>query len=66
MPKYEYLCTNEACPTQPDIFTAERSIHEDDPGYSCYICGSRMRRIFEAPPVRFEGVGFYSTDNPKR
>ena len=61
MPRYEYTC-----PGDGEVIIIERSIHDDDPGYDCPICGTDLERVYEAPPVRFEGVGFYSTDNPKR
>ena len=34
---------------------------EDEPDYFCGSCGNKLRRIFTAPPVKFNGTGFYST-----
>lgn len=59
MPKYDYQC-NECGGVQE----LERSIHAEGDNPVC--CNQTMRRIWTAPPVRFEGTGFYTTDNPKR
>ena len=44
--------------------TVERSMFEEGPDPIC--CGMNMRRIFGSQPVKFNGSGFYTTDNPKR
>jgi len=59
VPKYDYRCIT--CGGQQEV---ERSIHAEADNPVC--CGEIMTRIYTAPPVRFEGAGFYSTDNPKR
>ena len=59
MPRYDYKC--EVCGGQQEV---ERSIHAEADNPIC--CQAVMTRLFNVPPVRFEGPGFYSTDNPKR
>lgn len=59
MPRYDYKC--EVCGGQQEV---ERSIHAEADNPIC--CQQVMTRLFSAIPVRFEGTGFYSTDNPKR
>jgi predicted nucleic acid-binding Zn ribbon protein len=34
---------------------------EAEQEYACGTCGSKLRRIYTAPPVKFNGTGFYST-----
>ena len=59
MPRYDYKC--EVCGGQQEV---ERSIHAEADNPVC--CQRIMGRLFSAVPVRFEGTGFYTTDNPKR
>ena len=59
MPSYEYRCAK--CVTQYEV---ERSIHAEASDPIC--CDTPMNRVYSAPPVRFNGTGFYTTDHPKR
>jgi predicted nucleic acid-binding Zn ribbon protein len=34
---------------------------DDEPDYFCEKCGDKLRRIYDATPVKFNGTGFYST-----
>jgi len=61
MPTYEYMC--ESCNKE---YTKIRGITEEDPGYSCDICNSNIKRIYSVPGAVFNGDGFYSTDNRKK
>ena len=56
---YDYKC--DVCGDQQEV---ERSIHAEADNPVC--CQTTMQRLWSAPPVRFNGTGFYSTDNPKR
>ena len=56
---YEYRCA--LC---NEIKIVERSIREDEIVPTC--CGMYAQRIYNPPPIKFNGAGFYSTDNPKR
>jgi putative FmdB family regulatory protein len=58
MPTYEYKC--RVCSVTQ---TVERSIHAESQSPLC--CSELMNRVFEAPPVKFNATGFYSTDNAK-
>jgi len=58
MPSYEYRCN--VCSTSQVV---ERSIHAESMSPMC--CGELASRVFEAPPVKFNSTGFYSTDNAK-
>jgi putative FmdB family regulatory protein len=58
---YEYDCMKCA-----QRYSKERSIKEDDPGYSCDICNSSLVRVYSNVGAVFNGSGFYSTDNRKR
>jgi putative FmdB family regulatory protein len=59
MPAYEYKCNK--CGIQYEV---ERSIHTEASDPIC--CDTAMSRVYYAPPVKFNGTGYYSTDNPKR
>ena len=62
MPVYEYKCTeNEEHP----LLSINRSISENDPGYTCSECEAEMVRHFSSFGIQFKGNGFYKTDNPK-
>ena len=49
------------CPGEGEKVTIERSIHEAESEFMCSTCGAKMVRIYTAPPVKFNGSGFYST-----
>jgi putative FmdB family regulatory protein len=57
--RYDYKCN--VCGGQQEI---ERSIHAEADSPIC--CQQSMTRLYSAPPVKFNGTGYYSTDNPKR
>lgn len=62
MPVYEYRCSyDEAHP----LMSVNRSIADNDPGYTCVECESSMVRHFTSFGIQFKGNGFYKTDNPK-
>jgi putative FmdB family regulatory protein len=61
MPVYEYVCTK--CSKD---YTFQRSIKEDDPGYTCETCNVSLERVYSNVGAVFNGSGFYSTDNRKR
>jgi putative FmdB family regulatory protein len=61
MPIYEYTCTN-GC---EGIIPKQRSIKEDDPGYSCETCKAPLKQVYSNVGVIFNGSGFYKTDNRK-
>jgi putative FmdB family regulatory protein len=54
---YAYKCTD--CNVTVDI---TRGISEPESAYECSDCGSVLFRVFQAPEVKFNGSGFYSTD----
>lgn len=56
MATYEYRCS--VCNIELDV---ERSMFEEAIDPQC--CGIAMRRTYSSPPVKFNGSGFYSTDN---
>jgi predicted nucleic acid-binding Zn ribbon protein len=45
--------------------SVNRSISENDPGYTCIECEADMVRHFSSFGIQFKGNGFYKTDNPK-
>lgn len=55
MATYEYECPGG------ERVIIERSIHEAESNYMCSVCGGKMIRVYTAPPVKFNGTGFYST-----
>ena len=61
MPAYEYSCLK--C---NEIVIKQRSIKEDDPGYTCEICNSNLMRVYSNTGVIFNGSGFYKTDYGKK
>lgn len=61
MPVYEYRCSG-GC---DGIVAKQRSIKEDDPGYSCDTCQSPLKQVYSNVGVIFNGPGFYKTDNGK-
>ena len=54
---YEYKCNQ--CNTNLEI---ERSITEEERAPICTHCYGTMSRVWNAPPITFNGVGFYTTD----
>ena len=61
MPIYEYKCE---C-SLDNIVTKERSINSVEPNYLCNDCGKRLQRHYGSFGIKFNGSGFYKTDNPK-
>ncbi len=47
-------------------YIKERSIKDDDPGYSCETCNTKLVRVYSNTGVIFNGSGYYSTDNRKK
>jgi putative FmdB family regulatory protein len=62
MPAYEYKCTGSCA----EIVIRVRSIKEDDPGYTCETCNSKLERVYSNVGALFNAPGFYSTDNRKK
>lgn len=57
MPTYSYRCTE--CSTAFDIQQA----FTDDALTECPTCQGRLRKVFSAVGVTFNGSGFYRTDS---
>ena len=57
MPTYSYRCTE--CGNAFDTVQA----FTDDSLTDCPACGGRLRKIFAAVGVTFNGSGFYRTDS---
>lgn len=57
MPTYSYSCTE--CSTAFDIQQA----FTDDALTVCPNCGGRLRKLYGAVGVTFNGSGFYRTDS---
>jgi putative FmdB family regulatory protein len=57
MPTYSYRCTE--C---DDAFDIQQSF-TDDSLTVCPACGGRLRKLFSAVGVTFNGSGFYRTDS---
>ena len=57
MPTYSYRCTE--CSTACDIQQA----FTDDALTECPTCQGRLRKVFSAVGVTFNGSGFYRTDS---
>lgn len=53
---YEY-----ECPGDGEIIQIKRGMTEPEGEYFCAVCGDRLRRVFSAPPIKFNAPGFYST-----
>lgn len=53
MPTYEYKC-----PDCSNTITITRSIEAEENKPICSSCAKEMVRIFDAPPIRFEGKGW--------
>ena len=56
MATYEYAC-GEDFSTQ----TIQRGMTDDEIIPLCDLCNRPMSRVYTAPPVKFNGTGFYST-----
>ena len=53
---YEYKCEKDSS-TQ----TIQRGMTDDEIIPLCDACNAPMNRVYNAPPVKFNGSGFYST-----
>jgi putative FmdB family regulatory protein len=51
--RYDY-----ECPGDGQVITIERGMTEPEEEYDCPECGSTLRRIFTAAPVKFMGGGW--------
>ena len=58
---YDYKCDD--CAT---LYEVERSMYDESVAPVCVTCRKSMTRVWGVGSIRFEGTGFYSTDNPKR
>ena len=56
MASYDYLCVFDDSMT-----TIERGMTEEEVIPRCDKCNTEMKRVYHAPPVKFNGTGFYST-----
>lgn len=56
MARYDYRCT--ACGT---VFEVEHGMTEH-PDVACPSCGAPATKVFNASGIKFEGSGFYNTD----
>lgn len=50
---YEY-----ECPGDGQVITIERGMTEEEPEYDCPVCGSTLRRVYNAPGIQFKGGGW--------
>ena len=55
---YEYACIQ--CDKQIEV---ERSMSDPEILPPCPACGYDMARVYNAPGIKFNGSGFYKTDN---
>ena len=56
MASYEYKCSADE-----QSITISRGMTEDEIIPYCDTCNQPMGRVYSAPPVKFNGTGFYST-----
>lgn len=56
MATYEYKCDNDS-----SVITITRGMTEDEIIPYCDKCNEPMSRLYSAPPIKFNGSGFYST-----
>lgn len=56
MARYDYKCTS--CNT---VFEVEHGMTEH-PAVPCPKCGKPAEKVFNASGIKFEGSGFYNTD----
>lgn len=52
MPTYEYVCLKD------HKYQEVRGINEEQQRDDCPECGEKLKRIFSAPPITFNGTGF--------
>ena len=50
---YEY-----ECPGDGQVINIERGMTDEGLEYDCPVCGSTLRRIFNAPGIQFKGGGW--------
>jgi len=53
---YDYKCDVDS-----EVVTIIRGMTEDEIIPYCDVCNEPMSRLYSAPPVKFNGTGFYST-----
>ena len=56
MASYDYKCDEDNFE-----LTISRGMTEDEIVPMCDTCNGPMSRVYSAPPVKFNGSGFYST-----
>ena len=56
MATYEYKCDKDTT-----VVSISRGMTEDEIIPYCDFCNEPMVRLYNAPPVKFNGSGFYST-----
>lgn len=56
MATYEY-----ECPVDGKITTITRLMSDPEGRYYCPNCEVPLLRVYTAPPIKFNGTGFYST-----
>jgi len=56
MASYEYKCDSDS-----ETVTIIRGMTEEEIIPYCDKCNEPMSRLYSAPPVKFNGSGFYST-----
>ena len=56
MASYEYKCNAD-----DESVIISRGMTEDEIIPYCDVCNEPMLRVYSAPPVKFNGTGFYST-----
>lgn len=56
MASYEYKCENDS-----EFVVITRGMSDDEIIPYCDTCNDPMTRVYSAPPVKFNGSGFYST-----
>lgn len=56
MAHYDYRCTS--CKS---VFEVEHGMTEH-PSITCPTCGAPAEKVFSASGIKFEGSGFYNTD----
>ena len=56
MASYDYLC-----PFGNEMITVTRGMTEEEVIPKCDNCGTDMKRVYVAAPVKFNASGFYST-----
>lgn len=59
MASYEYICKTHVESWKKK--TIVRGMTEDEVIPNCDDCDEPMSRVYNVPPVKFNGTGFYST-----